>query len=98
MSCDDMTEGWDSGVQMSVTVRTLNAFGAVMQVNSPPPTHCVLSLEFQLVNSQGLSVLQLLNLLHLLVVSPDLLHDEHLHTPVCKQAVVSKLRYIFKKK
>lgn len=44
-------------------------------------SYCVLSLEFELVNSQSLRVLQLLDLLHLLVVASDLLIDDHLYTP-----------------
>lgn len=44
-------------------------------------TYRVVSLQFELVDGQGLSVLQLLDLLHLLVVAPDLLVDEHLHAP-----------------
>lgn len=39
----------------------------------------VLPLEFKLVDSQSLRVLQLLDLLHLLVVASDLLVDDHLH-------------------
>lgn len=44
-------------------------------------SHRVLSLELELVNSQSLGVLQLLDLLHLLVVASDLLVDDHLDTP-----------------
>ena len=40
--------------------------------------HRVLSLKFELVDSQSLSVLQLLNLFHLLIEASDLLIDDHL--------------------
>lgn len=45
----------------------------------------VLPLEFELVNSQRLGVLQLLDLLHPLVVASGLLNDEHLYTPSGKE-------------
>lgn len=45
----------------------------------------VLPLEFELVNSQRLGVLQLLDLLHPLVVASGLLNDEHLYTPAGKE-------------
>lgn len=45
----------------------------------------VFSLEFELVNSQSLGVLQLLDLLHPLVVASGLLNDEHLYTPTGKE-------------
>lgn len=41
----------------------------------------VLPLEPELAHGQGLCRLQLLDLLHFLIVPPDLLADQNLHTP-----------------
>lgn len=51
-------------------------------------SHRILSLQFQLVDGQSLSVLQLLDLLHLLVVASDLLIDDHLHAPGGRWGVI----------
>ena len=42
--------------------------------------HRVLPFQLELVDGQGLGVLQLLDVLHLLGVAPELLHDKDLHT------------------
>lgn len=44
-------------------------------------SYCVLPLEFKLVDSQSLSILQLFNLFLFLIVASDLLIDDHLHAP-----------------
>ena len=49
--------------------------------------HRVLPLELELVDGQGLGVLQLLDLLHLLVVASDLLVDHQLHAPDAQDGV-----------
>lgn len=51
-------------------------------------SHRILSLQFQLVDGQSLSVLQLLDLLHLLVVASDLLIDDHLNAPRGRWGVI----------
>lgn len=41
----------------------------------------VLSPQFELMDSQRLCIFQLLDILHLLFVAPELLRDQDLHTP-----------------
>lgn len=55
----------------------------------------VLPLEFQLVDSQSLCVLQLLDLFHSLIVAPDLLVDDHLHTTTGGARWESGRNYLF---
>lgn len=44
-------------------------------------SHRVLSPQFELIDSQGFCVFQLLDILHLLIVASELLGDQDLHTP-----------------
>lgn len=44
-------------------------------------SHRVLSPQFELTDSQGLCVFQLLDILHLLIVASELLRDQDLNTP-----------------
>lgn len=48
----------------------------------------VLPPEFQLTNSQSLRIFQLLDILHLLLVAPELLRDQDLHTPADNSNIV----------
>lgn len=65
------------GFLMVLTMKQVQAPGASEQRGV---SYGVLPLEFQLVDSQSLCVLQLLDLFHFLIVAPDLLVDDHLHT------------------
>lgn len=44
-------------------------------------SHRVLSLQFELIDSEGLSIFQLLDTLQHLIVASELLRDQDLHTP-----------------
>ncbi len=49
----------------------------------------VLSPQFELIHSQSLCILQLLDILHLLSVASQLLRDQDLHTPAHQKEILT---------